>query len=473
MSIFIRLWLVIATVLVAGAWLTVDLLRDEVKPSVRQSIEDTLADNAHLVAALVADDLKNHRLGSVEFDRKIRDWMSRSLQGRIWDIPKRAVSQQLYITDANGIVLYDSRGLAAGQDYSRWNDVWLTLRGRYGVRSSRSDPQDESSSVMYVAAPVRDGSQLIGVVTLAKPGVAMEPFIARAQARMLRQGAWVVALALLLSALGAWWLRQGINRVGQYALDMSSGRKPPHFLAARELNQLVAAIDRMREELEGKAYVERLVHTLTHEIKSPLTAVRASAELLREDLPPEDRERFCQNIDQQADRLHHLAEQLLLLARLEKGNPPAPLQSLALPALVKRVLEQRQVQLQAAGIQVRLETQAGDLRLNGDEFWLTQAIGNIIDNAIDFMPDSAILHIRLDSTPDRVELHVRNPGPAIPDYALTQVFDRFYTLPRPDGRRAGAGIGLTLVREVMTQHRGEVRLLNVAGGVEAILSWPR
>ena len=89
------------------------------------------------------------------------------------------------------------------------------------------------------------------------------------------------------------------------------------------------------------------------------------------------------------------------------------------------------------------------------------------------MPDSATLDIRLDSTPHSVELHVRNPGPAIPDYALTQVFDRFYTLPRPDGRRAGAGIGLTLVREVMTQHRGEVRLLNVAGGVEAILSWPR
>ncbi len=63
---------------------------------------------------------------------------------------------RVYLTDARGKVVFDSSGQATGQDYSRWNDVWLTLRGQYGARSTRSDPHDEASSVMYIAAPVMD-----------------------------------------------------------------------------------------------------------------------------------------------------------------------------------------------------------------------------------------------------------------------------------------------------------------------------
>ena len=74
----------------------------------------------------------------------------------------------------------------------------------------------------------------------------------------------------------------------------------------------------MRQQLEGKEYVENYVHTLTHELKSPLTAIQASAELLQDELPTEDRLRFCDNIQQQTDKLKRLIEHLLLLARLEK-----------------------------------------------------------------------------------------------------------------------------------------------------------
>ena len=64
-------------------------------------------------------------------------------------------------------MLFDSEGKAAGLDYSRWNDVYLTLQGKYGTRSTRSDPADDASAVMHVAAPVRDGERIIGVLTVA------------------------------------------------------------------------------------------------------------------------------------------------------------------------------------------------------------------------------------------------------------------------------------------------------------------
>jgi two-component system sensor histidine kinase CreC len=66
-------------------------------------------------------------------------------------LAKNQVSHRIYVTDAKGIVLLDSSGEALGKDYSRWNDVYLTLRGQYGARSTRSDPNDESTSVMHVA----------------------------------------------------------------------------------------------------------------------------------------------------------------------------------------------------------------------------------------------------------------------------------------------------------------------------------
>ena len=75
-----------------------------------------------------------------------------------------------------------------------------------------------------------------------------------------------------------------------------------------ELGQLAGALETMREQLEGKAYVERYVQTLTHELKSPLTAIRAAAELLHEDMPPEDRRRFAARVSSPDDndvRLFH------------------------------------------------------------------------------------------------------------------------------------------------------------------------
>ncbi len=87
------------------------------------------------------------------------------------------VNLDLYITDQKGIVIYDSQGIATGQDYSKWNDVYLTLRGKYGVRSTRSYEEDSNSSTMFIAAPIYyqidQQQKLIGVVSIGKPFDAM------------------------------------------------------------------------------------------------------------------------------------------------------------------------------------------------------------------------------------------------------------------------------------------------------------
>ena len=474
MSIFVRIWFAFSLVLLVGSYLIISSFQQQIKPNIRQVVEDTLAENANLLAALVTDDMIQGRLQTPEFDQKIQHALERQLNARIWKQQKDRIYQTVYITDSKGMVVYDSTGSEIGKDYSRWNDVYLTLRGKYGARSTRTDPNDANSSTMYVAAPLMQNGHTIGVLSVGKPGLSVQPYIEQAQRDVLIRGLYVVAAALFQCTVVAWWLRRSINKVRRYALGLAAQDLPaPYFHSAQELNDLSNAIERMRDELEDRAYVEQYVHTLTHELKSPLTAIQASAELLQDELPIADQQYFARQIGQQADRLRDLIERLLLLVKLEKRHGEFNRKSTDLIAVIKQVISQRQTTLQRKKIQLDLKLPA-QLPCRLETFWMGQAIGNVLDNAIEFCPAGGQIDINLfydhAEKPTRVFLNIVNQGPHIPDYALTHIFERYYSLPRPDTGHKSTGLGLTLVREVMEQHQGWVRVQNEQEGVSVLLS---
>jgi two-component system, OmpR family, sensor histidine kinase CreC len=154
MSIFIRIWFFFGLIILLGLWFISYTFNQEVKPNIRQVVEDTLAENANIIAMLVAEDVKQQKVSTAEFNQKIQNALNRKLNAQIWQHNKKEINQQIYITDVNGIVIYDSNNLVVGQDYSKWNDVYLTLKGKYGVRSTRADSNYPESSIMYIAAPI-------------------------------------------------------------------------------------------------------------------------------------------------------------------------------------------------------------------------------------------------------------------------------------------------------------------------------
>ncbi|RYY79071.1 MAG: two-component system sensor histidine kinase CreC [Moraxellaceae bacterium] len=465
MSIFVRIWFGFSLVLLIGSFFILSSLQQQIKPNIRQVVEDTLADNANIIATLVADDIVNGMVQTPEFDQKMQVTLSRELNAKIWDMQKNEIHQSLYITDQRGRVIYDSTGQYTGQDFSRWNDIYLTLKGQYGVRSTRTDPTDENSSTMYVAAPVIYQHHLIGVVSLGKKGQSVQAYIEAAQRQMLIKASIVVIFSLLLCGFVAWWLKRSIEKVRQYALALAATRKKqPYFYSARELNDLVQAIASMRRQLEDRAYVEHYVHTLTHELKSPLTAIHASAELLEDTLPIDDQQYFARQIQQQTHRLQDLVERLLLLAKLEKSDEAFELQHVDLVTLIQNLLAQRKGIIQ----QRQLEVQTcftGSCLMQAEPFWLGQALANLLDNAISFTPAGKTIIVRLEQSAQHLVLQVINQGPAIPDYALSHIFERYYSLPRPDTGLKNTGLGLTLVKEVLDKHRASIEINNWADGV--------
>ena len=101
----------------------------------------------------------------------------------------------------------------------------------------------------------------------------------------------------------------------------------------------------------------------------------------------------------------------------------------------------------------------------GEAFWLEQAISNVLDNAIDFTPPHHNISIHLSQSAQQTLLSISNQGHAIPEYALSRVFERYYSLPRPNSHHKSTGLGLTLVQEVMSLHHGQASIANTNDGV--------
>lgn len=472
MRLGIRIFLVYFLFVGLAGYFLLNTVREQIRPVVRQSSEETLVDTANLLAEILHDDVKAGTLGQSRLPQVLALYGERRPSAQIWGLAKNQVSHRIYVTDAKGIVLLDSSGQDLGKDYSRWNDVYLTLRGQYGARSSRSDPDDESTSVMHVAAPILDQGRIIGVVTVAKPNSSLQPYIDRSEQHLLTLGLGLIVLGLLVGAALSWWLARSLRRLTQYAQAVSEGERAalPHYKGG-ELLQLATAVERMRTQLEGKAYVERYVHTLTHELKSPLAAIRGASELLQGDMPQEQRARFAGNIERESERLQQMIERLLNLARVEQMQALEDEQQVALAALVDELLLAHAAKIEGAGLQVRQRVPVAT-RLWCDPFLMRQALANLLDNALDFTPPGGALLFELERAGERVALSLFNQGQAIPEYALGRVSERFYSLPRPGTGRKSTGLGLNFVDEVMQLHGGALAVDNVEGGVRVRLWLP-
>ncbi|PZT34168.1 two-component system sensor histidine kinase CreC [Stenotrophomonas maltophilia] len=470
MKLFLGFFLIVGI----AAFFVMRVFVNEVKPGVRQAMESTLVDAANVLAEMAAADVKAGTINSGTFARNLAKTRQRDLKAMVWRFPKRALDYRVTITDAKGIVIYDSLGRDVGRDNSRWNDVYRTLRGEYGARSSPETPGEEGNTVMHVAAPVYDpgdGRTLIGVLTLAQPNRSIDPFIAASQRAIIERGAWLIGLSALVGVLVTMWLTTGLGQLSRYARAVTAGEPvPPPRRRRDEIGDLGQALETMRRKLEGKAYVEQYVQSLTHEMKSPLAAIRGAAELLQEPMADADRAHFARSILEQQERLTETIDKLLALAEVEQHGWLQTRAPIALPDLLQQTVAAAQVRAQAAGVEVRTDAVA-DLSIQGDAYLLRQALNNLVDNAVAFSPSGTEVVLQAQVEDGGVRLQVADRGAGIPDYARDRVFERFYSLARPGSGRRSSGLGLPFVQEVARLHDGRVQLQARDGGGTVASLW--
>ncbi|KOC89736.1 two-component system sensor histidine kinase CreC [Winslowiella iniecta] len=472
MRIGMRLLLGYFLIVAVAAWFVLNIFLQEIKPGVRRATESTLVDTASLLAEFARQDLLSGNaqqgLLAQAFSRLNQQPISANISGMV----KQHNDYRLYLTDAQGKVLFDSAGEALGADYSRWNDVWLTLRGQYGARSTRSDPDDDASSTMYVAAPVRDGDRIIGVVSLGKPNSSMAAVIHGGEQRVLWAGAVLLGIALLIGIGFVWWINRSVGRLVSYADAVTAG-EPTALprMDSSELRKLAQALETMRLELEGKSYIEQYVYALTHELKSPLAAIAGAAEILQQAPPSPVVSRFSANILQQNQRMQLLIDTMLRQAKLESRATVEP-QQIDVAAMLSGLIVSREVPAQRKQIALKLDVRSG-LNCYAERLLLEQALGNLLDNALDFTAVGGEVVLRAELCEQGIAFIVEDNGSGIPDFALARIFERFYSLARADGQKS-SGLGLAFVREVARLHQGAISLDNrQPQGVAARLTLPK
>lgn len=209
------------------------------------------------------------------------------------------------------------------------------------------------------------------------------------------------------------------------------------------------------------------MQSLTHEMKSPLAAIRGASELLTESLPECDRQHFVASIRAQEQRLTETIDKLLALAEVEQHGWLQTRARVAVPGVLHAAVDAVLLRAAGAGVLVELDAAsmaASDQTVLGDAFLLRQAVINLLENAIAFSPDGGTVQLRTQLEDGQVQLLVEDRGSGVPDYAIERVFERFYSLARPQTGQRSSGLGLPFVREVARLHGGDVCLHNRDGG---------
>ena len=461
MKIRDRIFLVFVLSISAGMFIFSKWISDDLKSRYNESLEEPLVDISHILAENIGRQLILGDINAESLEKDFSRTYLRKFSAKIFELEKTHVDLQVYITDKEGIVLFDSLEPSnVGRDYSAWNDVARTLDGNYGARSSPISELKNSNdeSIAFIAAPILIDGKIAGVVSIGKPKKNIKQFLKRARDKQLII-ALIIALTTLLLAYWVYrWVSNPLDKLARFANRVSQGERiEAPELGNNEIGDVGRAVQSMREALEGKEYSERYVQTLTHELKSPLSAIRGAVELLSEELPKDQQQRFFKNIENETHRLEDLVERLLQLAGLEKRQSLEDVENVDIEILVKEICEDFAVDISRKNLSLKINI-VEDLAIQAERFLVRQALSNLIKNAIEFSPENAAIEISCKHQNQYVEILVSDQGPGIPEYAVDRVFERFYSLPRPSTGQKSTGLGLNFVKEVAELHNGSVEI---------------
>ena len=455
----------------------------DLDPRYRESAEESLVETSQLMASLIEQDVQDGALDTARLQPLFKSLYARRFTAQIFGLTKTRVELRAYVTDRNGVVVFDSTNQHVGADFSQWRDVRLALKGEYGARTTPDVAGEADSSVMYVGAPVRwtrgasaaggggvngNPGDIIGAVTVGKPVQSFGQFVSAAREKTLYVGLVSVLAVIMLAVMVSVWLARPFGLIADYVRYVRAQRRfSLPRLGRRAMGVIGAAYDEMRDALAGRNYVADYVQTLTHEVKSPLSAIRGAAELLQEPMPEAQRQRFLANIQRETQRIQEMVDRMMELTALETRRVLERVEPVAITPLLQELVADAQGAAAQRRIQIELvlpmdadKGGATEAVVEGDPFLLRRAASNLLDNALDFSPEGSTVQIALTVQRRSVQITVRDEGPGIPDYAQDKVFEKFYSLARPHSKKKSTGLGLSFVKEIASLHRGRIELDN-------------
>jgi signal transduction histidine kinase len=318
-----------------------------------------------------------------------------------------------------------------------------------------------ANGVEYAAVPLRTGAGDMLYAVREEPGfwVASTRFLFEFWWQLMLAGIAAAAIALLVARWLARGMTQPLRDMAKAARRMETGDYGQRVQTASrdEVGQLALAFNRMSGELESLERLRRdLVANVSHELKTPISALRARLENLLDGVERADTATL-QVMLSQTERLTRLVDQLLELSRLESGDVPMVRQSLALRPLVERVLSEIDVVRARRDVELAEHVPDDLPAVYADPERVHQVLFNLLDNAVRFTPSGGRVTVTAHRGNGNVDVAVADTGPGIAPEHLPRLFERFYRVDSGRSRdEGGTGIGLAIARSVVEAHGGRI-----------------
>jgi signal transduction histidine kinase len=350
--------------------------------------------------------------------------------------------------------------LMAGH-WPHWPDGLVVDNGPVRLAN---DARGHGVEWLFRATSLPDGSRLL---------VGFDNYEQVEVRRSLREAAsWALFVAVLLAVSGGVLVsRAALAQIGTItrSTDRIMQGDLKHRIPAREdgdeFDALSRTLNRMLDRInELISAIRSATDAIAHDLRSPLTRLRAELEhAQRRPPPPEQMPDWLQDQLQRLDQVLHTFGALLQLATVESGVLRAQFSEVDLRAVLADAVSLYDAAAAERGVRFAVDAPDEPVAVPGDRNLLAQSIANLLDNALKFSPDGGEIHVALRAGGPEAMLEIGDEGPGVPESDAERVFERFY---RGDRARAtpGFGLGLSLVRAVARLHGGDCRLLPASRG---------
>ncbi len=335
----------------------------------------------------------------------------------------------------------------------------------------------DGNDYFTVGVPFVQNGMVLGAVFMQTPAQVIE---GGAEALLLPV-AGIAAAACLLAGLTLFLILRGmmkpLARLTDAARTMADGDfsvRVPDAKASREIAELSAAFNTMADELSQVEDSRReFVANVSHELRSPITAISGYIEGMRDGvIPPEDYDKYLTIVSDESKRLSRLIGELLALSRLEREDAALDMADFDVCDLMERVFLRRTGDLEARSLDVDCDFDPEPCFVHADMARIEQVAVNLIDNAIKFTPDGGKITLMVRASDGLCTVTVADTGMGILPEDRPRVFERFFTADRAHTSGKGTGLGLSICQRIMEMHHQRIRLLDTEEGAAFAFTLP-
>ena len=449
-----------------------------------ESAKSVMVEVSSLMSRVASQNNKNGEIDLETFESLIVNYLRSQRNTIDKNTAQKLENLAIYVTDKDGLLVLDSRGLTLGKDMREINEVESALSGvsdttniiveeTQGNRKTRGAVIEYFLKSRYLNAsnPIYgDNGEILGAVVVVAPLIDL-----MGESYLLRFIFYIFVISLLFGFLGSYRITRNINRIQKYTSNLFSGEDVLMPDLNNQFNKLARTIRDARADVELKDDVEQYIDTLAHELRTPITGIQLTAENLLSPMTDKQRKHFVENILESNKHMDLLVNRLLDLSRIERREALKNVELLNIKEIVSKVFKapSREKMIDDKDIKIDIQINS-NASLKAEKILLEQAIGNIVNNSLDFSPKSGTITIKSSQTNAAISIIVLDDGPGIPPQVINKLFTRFFSVSRPDTGVRGNGLGLRFVRKIMKLHGGEVSLQNrfIHQGAEARLRFP-